>query len=225
MITFVSGIMRSAASQKCLPACHNALVYLANFACAVILTLPGIGSAETRTEELKRCLQDFDGIEWKLPYRPPIHIRACSSPRAVYDTSEKPGEGRRSLELIGELTLGPDNNLSSDETYAALQSATFAHFNALFLRRGFRSVALEQGDARTKYYRHLGSAKRGEIFLERTDDPSVKAPSLPPIPYVSQARYVRTVSGREVTLTYKTAMKNTWLITIDGLPDTAGGAR
>ena len=31
-----------------------------------ILLLPNFASADYRAEELKHCLQDFGGIEWKL---------------------------------------------------------------------------------------------------------------------------------------------------------------
>ncbi len=181
----------------------------------VLLLLPGTGTAQPRTEELKRCLRDFDGIEWKLPYLPPIQIRACVSQAATYDSGEKSVDGRRSLELIGELTLGPDTKLSSDETYAALQAATFTHFDALFRRHGYRLVAQEHGDARTKYYANTMRALRGLLPLPEAED---KGPALPPIPYVNLARYGRSVSGKDVALTYKTEMKNTWRITVDGLP-------
>jgi hypothetical protein len=42
--------------------------------------------------------------------------------------------------------------------------------------------------------------------------------ALPPIPYVKLARYVRSVSGHDVVLTYQSHFANTWLVTIDGLP-------
>lgn len=185
------------------------------FSCIAVLLLPRSGAAETRTEELKHCLQDFDGIEWKLPYQPPIHIRACASPTTTYDTSEKTLPGNRSLELIGELTLGPDSILSSDDTYAALQDATHTHFDALFRRHGYHRTALEYGDARTRYYRNTMRMLRG---LSPLPEDTVEEPAKAPIPYVKLARYQRSVSGKDVTLTYKTEAKNTWRITLEGLP-------
>lgn len=168
-------------------------IHLKKFAWTAIL-LPGIVTAQTRTEALKLCLGDFDGLVWKLPYRPSIRIRSCASPSASYD-SGKSVDGLRAVELIGELTLGPDaKNLSSDESYAALQSAMYTHFDELFRRNGYRRTTLEHGDART--YPDVG----------------------PPIPYVSLARYVRPILFTDATLTYQTAYKNTWRITLEGLP-------
>ena len=190
-----------------------------------ILLLPAIGIAQTGAEALKRCLQDFDGIQWKLPYRPPISIARCVSPAGAYNSGESPADGRRSLELIGELTLGAESKLSSDDTYAALQGAMFVHFDALFRRYGYRLVAQEQGDARTKYYANTMRILRGLPPLPEGAD---EGPALPPIPYISLARYARSVSGKEVTLIYKAEMKNTWRITIEGLaaaPVAAGAAR
>lgn len=194
---------------------------LRKFVWATILLLPGRGIADTRSDELKRCLQDFDGIEWRLPYQPPIYVRSCASQTATYDTSEKTTDGHRSLELIGELTLGRDtSNLSSDETYAALQHATFTHFEAIFRRHGYRRTVLEHGDARTRYDQDSLRMLRGlpPLSAEASARSRQQAAALPPIPYVKLARFVRSVEGQDVTLTYKTDAKNTWKITLDGLP-------
>lgn len=186
-------------------------------ACSAVLMLPAIASADARTDQLKRCLHDFGGIEWMLPYQPPIHIRSCASPAASYDTSDNAADGRRVLELIGELTLGPDTDrLSSDDAYAAIQDATFAHFDALFRRHGYRRTALEHGDARTRYDPNTLRMLHGLSALPESADQGAKQE--PPIPYVNLARYVRTIADRDVTLTYKADMKNTWRITLEGLP-------
>lgn len=186
---------------------------LKKFAWTAIL-LPGIVTAQTRTEALKLCLGDFDGLVWKLPYSPPIRIKTCASPSAGYD-SDKSVDGLRTVDLIGELTLGPDaKNLSSDETYAALQSAMYTHFDALFRRNGYRRTALQYGDARTEHF-DLRTGKR------------TTAPG-PPIPYVSLARYVRPILFTDATLTYRTEYQNTWRITLEGLPaapDSPGAKR
>ncbi len=198
---------------------------LKTFSCIAILLLPGTGAAETRTEELKRCLQDFDGIKWQLPYQPPILIRACATPTTTYDTSEKTLPGNRSLELIGELTLGSDSTLSSDETYAALQEAILAHFDALFRRYGYHRTAQEYDDARTQHYPNTMRILRGQSPLRES---AAEEPVLPPIPYIRLARYQRSVSGKEFTLTIKTESRNTWRITLEGLPvmpDTSGAKR
>jgi hypothetical protein len=175
--------------------------------------------AEPRIDDLKRCLQDFDGIEWKLPYRPPLRIRSCATPTVNYDTGDKTSAGRRILELIGELTLGDETDqLSSDERYAALQLALHTHFDALFKQRGYRLVVTEQGDARTKYnaYAHCMVIGHGNCAEDKPEPPK------PPIPYVSLARYVRQAGAQTITLTYKAEAKNTWTISLDGVPATAG---
>lgn len=198
--------------------CH--LSILRNFAWAAFFLVPCIAQADSRMEELKRCLRELGGIEWKLPYQPPMHIRSCASATANYDTSEKAGEGRGVLELIGELTLGPDTaGLSSDEVYAALQNASYTHFDVLFRRHGYRRTALEYGDARTRYHANTLRMLRGQRPLseQETEADEKRVAAEPPIPYVNLARYVRPDSGREATLIYKTDAKNTWRITIDGM--------
>jgi hypothetical protein len=199
-------------------------------ACSAVLMLPAIASADTWSDQLKRCLQDFGGIEWRLPYQPPMHIRSCASPAASYDTSDNAADGRRVLELIGELTLGPDTDrLSSDDAYAAIQEATFTHFDALFRRQGYRRTALEHGDARTRYDPNTLRMLHGLSPLPESADQGAKQE--PPIPYVNLARYMRTIADRDVTLIYKADMRNTWRITLEGLPPasaasaTSGAAR
>lgn len=190
------------------------VIRLVSSAALFFLQNPAI--ADTRTEELKRCLLDFGGIDWKLPYRPWLDIRACVSPNTNFDSAEKSLDGRRSLELIGELSLGSDNaKLSANEAYAALQSATFAHFEALFVRHGYRRSKLEYGNARVEFYPKTLRMLRG---LPPSSEDEIAKPPQPPILFVNLARYVRIVSGKEITLTYQSEMKNTWRITIEGLP-------
>ena len=183
--------------------------------CPALLIGSEAANANPRIDELKRCLQDFDGIEWKLPYRPPIRISSCATPSINYDLGNKMAQRRRRLELIGELTLGDEGNeLSSDERYAALQQALHTHFDALFKRRGYRLVSTEQGNARTEYSAYTQCMlRRGGNCAE--DKP---APPKPLIPYVSLARYERQVGAQTITLTYKAELKNTWSISLDGVP-------
>jgi hypothetical protein len=190
-------------------------IYLAAIA---MLCVSPFSRADLRTDELNRCLADFGGIAWKLPYQPPIQIRSCASPTVNYDTADKPAPGSRVLQLIGELTLGPGPQLSSDENYAALQHAMLAHFDGLFRRHGFRQVATETGNARVEYPRATWRMLHGQGGA-RDDEP--EPPPGPPIPYVSMARYTRSVDGSEQTLTFAAEAKNTWRITLDGLK--AGG--
>ena len=186
-------------------------IHLVLFAAIAALCVPLSSQAGVRTEELRRCLADFGGIEWKLPYQPPIRIRSCAGPVVTYDTADKPAPGRRVLELIGELTLGPGPQLSSDENYAALQHAMLAHFDALFRRHGFRQVATETGNARTIYPRAT------QCLLHRVACGEPEPPPGPPIPYVSMARYTRSADGQEQTLIFAADAKNTWRITLDGV--------
>lgn len=196
----------------------------------LLLTLALSGAAmagsDPRADSLRRCLQDFDGIEWMWPYQPPMHVRACASPTVTFDAGERAPAGHRNLELIGELDLGPDaSHLSSDQRIAALHTATYVHFDTLFRRSGYRRVEVGHGDARTRRYSDTLRALRGVQPLpeEIADAERKRVQDLPPIPYVNLARYVRSVRGHDVTLTYKQEMANTWRITIDGLPSAQVG--
>lgn len=198
---------------------------------ATIVTLATAASlsspcaAQTPDDNLKRCLADFGAIRWTLPYRPLIYIRACASRAATYDTSDKPPPGQRTLELIGELTLGADSTLSSDETYAAIQQAVFAHLHVVLTRHGFRRVAVEEDDARTR--RHAATLRllhpQGGSFSEVEKDAE-----LPPIPYVKLARYEGQAAGAPVRVICKADLRNSWRIVLEGLPESVeatGGSR
>jgi hypothetical protein len=167
-------------------------------------------------ELLGRCLADFGGLDWALPYRPSLYVHSCSSSTETYNTGIRMPTGRRSLELIGTLSLGADSTLSSDESYAAIQQAVFVHFDALFVRQGYRRVGIEHGDARTRYHENTQRLLRGLPTVPERDTEERVLP--PPLPYVSVARYVGRISGGEVALTYQTEAKNTWRISLDGLP-------
>lgn len=164
---------------------------------ATILLSSRLSTAATRAEELTTCLKDFEGIVWKLPYQPRLNIRSCSTPSHNYDTG-KSVDGRRSLELIGELALGPDLVLPPEETEVAIDNAVYTHFDALFLRQGYRRTEVEYGNARKGFnVRH---------YLAHN------IPHDTPLPFVNLARYERSVSGGVITLTYKKALGNTWSI-------------
>lgn len=186
------------------------------------LALASSCAAQSADETLRRCLADFGGIEWRLPYRPRLHAHSCASPAASLNTGGHLPEGKRSLELIGELTLGTDSALPSDENYAAIQQAVFIHFDSLFLRQGYRRIAMEHGDARTRYHENTVRMLHG---LPQLPEDTREESSPSPLPYVSAGRYVGQVSGREVTLIYQTEARNTWRITLDGLPGAPPAAR
>lgn len=171
--------------------------FLSRLIFAAMLLSPSLSSAATRTDELRDCLQDFEGVVWKLPYQPRLNIRSCSTPLFNYDTG-KSVDGRRSLELIGNLSLGPDLSLPPDEANAAIDAAVYTHFDALFLHQGYRRTDVEYGNARNDLYLSYYSARN--------------IPHDTPLPIVNLARYERSVSGRVITLTYKKALGNTWSI-------------
>lgn len=199
-------------------------VFILLAAWLTLLAGPSVAQGNPRTDQLKRCLQDFDGIEWKLPYQPPLRIRSCATPTINYDTGDKASVGHRKLELIGELTLGGDaSQLSSDERYAALQLAVHTHFAALFKQRGYRLATTEQGNARIErsaYTQCLLSRLAGGNCVKDTPKASE-----PPIPYVSLARYVREAGSQTITLIYRVEAKNTWSISLEGVSDVSAGAK
>jgi hypothetical protein len=112
-----------------------------------------------------------------------------------------------------DTTLGPDLSLPPDEANAAIDTAIYTHFDALFLRQGYRRADVEYGNARTDFYL--------SYYLARN------IPHEAPLPIVNLARYKRSVSGRVITLTYKKALANTWSIFMEVHPvtqDTTTGA-
>lgn len=175
-------------------------------------------AAQSSEEKLGRCLKDFGGIEWRLPYRPFLHVHSCASPANNNDTSGSfLRDGPRSLELIGDLTLGSDSLSGSDENYQAIQQAVYAHFDELFIQLGFRHVAVEYGNAGTSYSEETAQML---LRLPRSSEADVAEESGPPVlPYVNVARYAGILAGRDVILTYRTEAGNTWRISLDGLPE------
>jgi hypothetical protein len=186
--------------------------------------------AETRAEHLQRCLADFGGIHWQLPYLPAMHITRCAAPA----TGDGPPGARRTLELQADLALPPvPQPPAPDMDYVALQEATFQHFDALFRRHGFTRTGLEYGDARTRIYARTSSMTRGgsPVHLDPAqasqeadwvEQQNARVRALPPIPYPRTAHYTRTGSTGPVTLLFDGWARNAWRITVDGLP--AGGA-
>ena len=199
----------------------KAAAHLATFlrlvSMTAILLLPNFATANPWIGELKRCLQDFGGIEWKLPYQPPVKIRSCASQSVSYDTGLETIAGRHSLELIGELTLGLDNgNLSSGEMTAAVHNAMYTHFDALFRRHGYRQIEVGQGDAQIRRdLRAIIMLSGGTASKEAIDAFNLAEAKKPPIPYVNLARYVQTIAGHDMALTYKLNFANTWLIILE----------
>jgi hypothetical protein len=195
----------------------NLLEFIRLSVAFIFLAVACTAQANSRADEIKHCLQDFDGIEWVLPYLPPIHIYSCASSTVKINSVDDTSNGHRKLVLIGELILGADaEQLSFDERYAALQLAVYTHFSVLFRQRGYRLVNTEPGDARTHYSRYTQCMLDGRPNCVK-DSPE---PPLPPIPYTSLARYVRDAGAQTITLVYKTEAKNTWSISLEGVPST-----
>ncbi len=199
----------------------KAAAYLGTFlrlvSMTAILLLPNFATANPRIGELKRCLQDFGGIEWQLPYQPPIKIRSCASQSVSFDTVTETITGRHTIELIGELTLGFDKGkLSSGEMTAAVHNAMYTHFDALFRRYGYRQVEVGHGDAqiRRSLYTLLRSSGQ-KASKEAIDAFNLAESKKPPIPYVNLARYAHSIDGHDITLTYKKELGNTWLIILE----------
>jgi hypothetical protein len=184
---------------------------------AAILLLPNLVTANPWIGELKRCLQNFGGIEWKLPYQPPVTIHSCASQAVSFNADTEAIAGRHSLELIGKLTLGLDmGNLSSGEMIAAVHNAMYIHFDALFRHHGYRQIGLGHGDAQTRRdLRALIMLYGGKASKEDIDAFNLAEAKKPPIPYVNLARYVQTIAGYDMALTYKLNSANTWLIILE----------
>lgn len=195
--------------------------------CASLCSVGVSARADPSADQLKRCLADFGGIHWQLPYLPSMHITACSAP-ATGDT--QPG-GRRSLELLEDLVLPPvPQPPPPDLDYVAVQDAAYQHFDALFRHHGFTRVSFDYGDARTHHYlRSEGTQRRGGVSVtvdpeqaraqaEWIDQENSRMAALPPIPFVRIARYTRSDSTGPVTLVIESTARNAWRITVDGLP-------
>lgn len=194
---------------------------LCNLSISIALAVPLSGVAQDRVEQLRQCLQDFDGIAVRLPYRPAIHVRSCASPTVSFDAGEKLPVGQRRLELIGELTLESDaDQLPSGENRAAIQNAVYVHFDALFRQRGYQRIAVEHGDAQTRPDPDTQRALRrvAPLSKDESERQRQQIAQLPPVPYVNLARYVRSDVGRDVVLTYRCQYANTWIVLIEGLP-------
>jgi hypothetical protein len=195
--------------------------------CAALACASLAARADDRTDQLKRCLADFGGIEWQLPYLPTMHITSCAAP-ATGDA--QPG-ARRTLELIEDLVLPPvPHPPDEDLDYVAVQEAVFQHFDALFKRHGFTRTGVEYGDARTHTYARTTSMRRaGDISgpvdpaqarqeAQWVEQRNARERALPPIPFTRSAHYARTDSTGAVTLVLESSARNTWRITVDGLP-------
>ena len=181
----------------------------------VLGNFPGIASgANPFMADIKKCLEDFDGIAWQLPYRPAIDIRSCATPKNKYSAQTTPA-GKRILELIGEASLGDGvEPLPGPESDAAMQSAVYAHFDALFRRRGYMLVSTEQRDGLSP-----GGAYTRCVLKGRTDcSKDQPDPPDPMTTYVKEAHYVRREGLSTIRLTYKADGGNTWVIVLDDVP-------
>ena len=203
------------------------LCNLSMFCLALLLSLQS-ALGNPRATELILCLQDFDGIEWKLPYRPTVQIRSCATPEIMGNSTTKLAVGSRRIEITADLTLGSEaEQLSFDESYAALQLALFTHFDALIRQRGYQLVNSEMGNSRTEVSPHTQCMMRrrarvnGISNKEPCPEDSPQA-AQPAIPYINLAHYERQEGVQTITLVYKLELANLWSISIEGLPAKTG---
>jgi len=142
---------------------------LGKFCSALAIFMCGAAAAQPQTEQLKGCLAAFEGIEWKLPYRPFLHVHGCAWPGGFYGAGGDSSGGRRSLELIGAVSLGPTRDrMPADASYAQFQQAVFVHFDSLFRSQGFRRMETQEaldGAAYTALARYTRSSTGTEAML------------------------------------------------------------
>lgn len=197
----------------------------------MVCLLPHLAKADARGEELKRCLEDFGGIEWMLPYQPPVNVRSCASETMSYDIVKETVAGRHTIELITSLTLGMDRGkLTSDEMTAAVHNAAYVHFDALFRRYGYRQLELGHGDAQVRRdLRALMMLSGGTASEEAIKAFNLIEAKKPPIPYVNFARYEGIIAGQPMSLTYKLSLANAWRVILEpvhaGVSGTMGAAQ
>jgi len=111
--------------------------HLRGLAGAAVLLVPLTAAAQKVS--LERCLAQFEGIQWKLPYRPYMHVGRCAGPAGLFNASEHHLKGdRRTIEFIGDSTISPPRNGMAAEKFGEMQVAVFAHFDRLFQRHGFQ---------------------------------------------------------------------------------------
>jgi hypothetical protein len=123
---------------------------------------PLLASAQAAIS-LERCLTQFEGIQWKLPYRPYMHVHACAGPEGFFSAGYvRPGQ--RVVEFIGDTSLAPSRNGMRAEDFGQVQLAVFAHFDKLFQRHGIQRFELQESDnegtrypAVARYRRYTGS--------------------------------------------------------------------
>lgn len=139
-------------------------------------------AAAQKTVPLETCLAQFEGIRWKLPYRPYMHVGVCAGPEGLFNAGAHRAEGgKRVVEFIGDSTIAPARNGMAAENFGEMQLAVFAHFDRLFQRHGFQ-----------------------RFHLEESED---HAPRYPKV-----AKYRRFTGAGPVVLTYRTVAANVWAV-------------
>jgi hypothetical protein len=108
---------------------------------------------------LERCLAQFEGIQWKLPYRPYMHVYRCVGPDGGFNSG--PGApGVRRIEFIGDSTITPPRQGMPAENFGEMQQAVFAHFDKLFQRHGFQRTELQENVDHSPAYPKLAKYRR-----------------------------------------------------------------
>lgn len=98
------------------------------------------GVASIRAEDnptLRRCLSEFGGIRWQLPYAPLLTFESCFTPTSAFGYVPST-DGSSGLRLRGDTSIGFDQeHLRAGDSNAVAQQAVFLHFAKLLLRHGF----------------------------------------------------------------------------------------
>lgn len=125
-------------------------------AAALLAPLP---APAQKAVPLASCLGQFEGIQWKLPYRPYMHVHRCTGPEGQFQGGHgKPGERR--IEFIGDSTLNPPRDGMRAENFGDMQVAVFAHFDRLFQRHGFQRFDLQESEGDAPRYPKVAKYRR-----------------------------------------------------------------
>lgn len=132
----------------------------ASRAAAVAALLAPLAAGAQAPIPLERCLAQFEGIQWKLPYRPYMHVYRCVGPEGGFNAGAVNKPGVRSIEFIGDSTIAPPRNGMPAENFGEMQQAVFTHFDKLFQRHGFQRTEQQDNVEHATPYPKLAKYRR-----------------------------------------------------------------